>query len=114
MSLCAPLRRSRRHARESYGLNTPAERWIPMFPVKTSSRIDRVFALFAPSQATLAAECAMDRRISTLIGDFLRTRGVAAPVDLAELAEGFSDSDLPDEPMAPAEFVEHLAEDVVP
>ncbi len=31
-----------------------------MFTVMTRSRIDRVFALFANSQATLAAERAMD------------------------------------------------------
>jgi glutamate decarboxylase len=85
-----------------------------MLSVMTRRRIDRVFALFAPSQATLAAERSMDERISVLIADFLRTKGVTAPTDLATLAEGFADTELPDEPMEPAEFIEHLAEDVVP
>lgn len=55
----------------------------------------------------------MDERVSVLIAGFLRARGVTTPADLAALAEGFADTELPDEPMTPADFVEHLAEDVV-
>jgi glutamate decarboxylase len=85
-----------------------------MLSMMIRNRIDRIIAIFAPSQATLTAERAMDERISALIVDFLRTRGVTARADLAALAEGFADADLPNEPMDPADFVEHLAEDVVP
>ena len=34
--------------------------------------------------------------------------------DLAALAEGFADSEVPTEPVTPAQYVEHLAANVVP
>src|SRR5262249_22309535 len=79
-----------------------------------TGRTDRVASLFLPSGATLAAERALDTQIGALIKDFLSARTVAAPANLAALAEGFADSELPDESMTPAEYVEHLAADVVP
>jgi glutamate decarboxylase len=73
-----------------------------------------VASLFLPSPATLAAERALDGQIGALVMDFLRARHVAAPVDLAALAESFADSQLPEEPVTPCEYVEHLAANVVP
>jgi putative pyridoxal-dependent aspartate 1-decarboxylase len=79
-----------------------------------TSRTDRVASLFVPSRATLAAERALDGQIRALVTDFLRARHVAAPADLAALAETFADSELPEEPVTPRQHVEHLAANVVP
>jgi glutamate decarboxylase len=79
-----------------------------------TDQTDRVASLFEPSRATLGEERALDKQIGALVMDFLRARTVAAPADLTALAEGFADSEVPDEPVTPVEYVEHLAAQVVP
>ena len=76
--------------------------------------MDRVASLFLPSRATLIAERALDKQIGTLMTSFLQAKTVAAPADLAALAEDFADSETPREPVTPARYVEHLAANVVP
>jgi glutamate decarboxylase len=77
-------------------------------------RTDRVTSLFLPNRSTLAAERALDKQIGTIITNFLQAKHVALPADLAALAEMFVDSEVPKEPMAAGEYVEHLAVNVVP
>jgi glutamate decarboxylase len=76
--------------------------------------MDRVASLFLPSRATLAAERALDGQTGALITDFLRAKSVAAPADLAALADSFADTEVPGEAVPPARYVEHLAANVVP
>jgi glutamate decarboxylase len=73
-----------------------------------------VASLFLPDRATLGAERALDRQIGALVAEFLRATNVAAPADMAGLADRFADSEMPGEPMTPVEYVEHLAANVVP
>jgi glutamate decarboxylase len=73
-----------------------------------------VTSLFLPGRATLAAERALDARIGALVTIFLQEKHVAAPANLAALADCFADSEVPDSPMTPARYVEHLAANVVP
>src|SRR5439155_18305865 len=77
-------------------------------------RTDRVASLFRPSQPTLAAERALEAQIGALVTNLLRAKHVAEPVDLAALVETFADSELPEEPVTPCQYVEHLAANVVP
>src|SRR5262249_30347906 len=77
-------------------------------------RTDRVASLFLPSRATLIAERALDKQIRTLVTGFLQEKTVAAPADLAALAQDFADSEAPREPVTPARYVEQLAANVVP
>jgi glutamate decarboxylase len=73
-----------------------------------------VATLFQPCRATLSAERALDKQIGALVTNFLLARHVAADTDLATLAEEFAGSEVPDEPVMPSQYVEHLAANVVP
>lgn len=77
-------------------------------------RTDRVASLFQTTPATLAAERALDKQVGALVTNFLRAETVAAPADLAALAEDFADSEVPGEPVTPDRYVGHLAANVVP
>jgi glutamate decarboxylase len=85
-----------------------------MFATLRAGRTDPVSSLFLPSGATFEAERALGTQIGALIKDFLLAKTVAAPADLAALAEVFADSEMPCESMTASAYVEHLAANVVP
>jgi hypothetical protein len=70
--------------------------------------------LFRTSRTIQAAERALDKQIGALVTTFLQAKTVAAPADLAALAEDFVDSEMPPEPVTPSRYVDHLAANVVP
>jgi glutamate decarboxylase len=73
-----------------------------------------VVSLFLPSRDTFVAERALEEQVGALVTKFLQAENVAAPADLAALAEEFADAEVPGEPLTPARYVEHLAASVVP
>ena len=71
-------------------------------------------SLFAASEETAAADTRIEGVISDLIEEFLQGKDVAAPIDLAMLAQRFAAAEVPAGSLRPERYLEVLRHDVMP
>lgn len=74
----------------------------------------KLLKFFEPSVGAAAAERLLDDRLSTLIGDFLRANYVHTDIELRDLVEYFKDSWIADSPIDVDDYLDYLADTIVP
>src|ERR1043166_8498255 len=75
--------------------------------------LETIKRLFAVSPEQLASESESERRISSVVREFLSTTEINTSIDPGMLAETFNDSIIPDDPCEVDSYLNRIAENVV-